>query len=71
MTLKDDTIKLTDLRNEQLALVIGTLIGQISELLNQIQKYDVPVERIYKSLLDIQNQAAMQVHELYYKGNKP
>lgn len=57
-----------ELRLEKLALLIGTTIGQISELLNHMndrQSY------IYKSLFDIWKQAGLQLHEIYYKGNKP
>lgn len=62
-----------DLRLERLSLLIGTMIGQISELLNCIQPQaaDGMMPRdIYESLFDIHKMAALQIHELYYKGNK-
>lgn len=59
------------LRNERLSLLIGTMIGQISELLNGIKSTPMSLEMIYKSLRDIHDAAGLQVHELYYKGNKP
>jgi hypothetical protein len=58
------------LRLERLALLIGTIIGQTNELLNQIQKNRLPVEEIYKSLFDINNMAALHLHELYYEDKK-
>lgn len=59
------------LRTDQLSLLVGTLIGQISELLNSIKSTPMTQEMIYKSLLDIHRAAGLQVHELFYKGNKP
>lgn len=59
-------INAKDLRVERLSLLIGTMMGQISELLNQMPK-DKPFGNIYNSLLDINKMAALQVHELYYK----
>jgi len=55
------------LRLEKMSLLIGTTVGQISELLNQICKYEMKPENIYKSLLDIHQMAALQLHELYFK----
>ena len=57
-----------ELRSQKLSLLIGTIVGQLSEILNHMndrQSY------IYKSLLDLHQMAALQVHELFYKGNKP
>ncbi len=59
------------LRLEKLALLIGTMLGQISELLNKISNQQTNNAYIYAALLDINKMASMQVHELYYKGNKP
>jgi hypothetical protein len=56
-----------NLRLERLALLIGTMIGQINELLNQIQNNDKAPNDIYKSLLDINKMASLQIHEIYYK----
>lgn len=58
------------LRLERLALLIGTMIGQINELLNQIHNNKLTNEEIYKSLFDINNMGALQLHELYYKDKK-
>lgn len=58
------------LRFEKLALLIGTMLGQISELLNKISNQQTNNAYIYAALMDIQKMASMQVHELYYKGNK-
>lgn len=55
------------LRLEKLALLLGTMIGQISEILNSMndrQSY------LYKTLFDVHQQAGLTLHELYYKGNK-
>lgn len=55
------------LRLERLALLIGTVIGQISQILNHMndrQSY------IYQTLYDVHQAAGLQLHELYYKGNK-
>jgi hypothetical protein len=62
---------MNDLRSEQLSLLIGTVIGQISELLNSISNNDMSPTQIYNHLNDIHQSSALQVHELYYKGNKP
>ncbi len=60
-----------NLRNEQLSLLVGTMIGQISELLNSIKRSPMTNEMIYTGLLDINKAASLQVHELFYKSNKP
>lgn len=60
-----------NIRNERLSLLIGTMIGQISELLNNIKTVPMTNEMIYRSLFDIHSAAALQIHENYYKGNKP
>ncbi len=57
------------LRMERMSLLIGTIIGQMSELLNNIKL--MSNEQVCCSLLDIHNAAALQIHEIYYKGNKP
>jgi hypothetical protein len=59
------------LRTERLSLCIGQILGQLSELLNNIKTVPLTNDQIYKSLLDITESGALQVHELYYKGNKP
>lgn len=61
---------MSEITTERLSLLIGMIIGQMSELLNNIKSEKMTNEMIYKSLLDIQNAAALHVHELYYKGNK-
>lgn len=60
--------ELKDLRLEKLSLLIGTMMGQISELLNRIKVNDLCQFDIYQSLLDINKMASLQVHELYYKN---
>jgi hypothetical protein len=57
------------LRLEKLALLIGQFVGQTAELLNQINHRNLSSKEIYKSLFDINNAAALQAHEIYYKGN--
>ncbi len=57
------------LRIERLSLLIGTMVGQISELLNGIKSTPMTNDMIYKSLFDIHQMAGLQVHELYYKEN--
>ena len=59
-----------NIRIDRLSLLIGTIIGQISELLNQIKSGKNDVDDIYKSLRDIHNAAGLQIHALYYKGKK-
>lgn len=56
-----------DLRLEKLSLLIGTMLGHISELLNRIKVNDLCQFDIYQSLLDINKIASLQVHELHYK----
>lgn len=60
-----------DLRAEKCAFLIGTMLGQISELLNYMKRDSSNINIAYESLCDISNMAAIQVHELYYKGTKP
>lgn len=56
------------IRLERLALLIGQFVGQTAELLNQISCKNLSNDQIYKSLFDINRAAALQAHELYYKG---
>lgn len=58
-----------NLRMERLALLIGQMIGQIAELLNRISGNKLSNSEIYRSLLDIEQAAALQIHDLYYKHN--
>jgi hypothetical protein len=60
-----------DLRIERLSLCLGTVIGQISELLNYMKQKDSSIVNAYRSLRDIHNAAGLQIHELYYKDNIP
>jgi len=57
-------------RSEKLSLLIGTIIGQISEMLNQVSTKQHDLNHFYNSLLDIHKMASLQIHELYYK-DKP
>lgn len=59
-----------NLMSIRLSLLLGTIIGQLSELLNQISSQTPNMNYVYNSLLDIQKMASLQIHELYYKGNK-
>lgn len=56
-----------NLRAERLSLLIGTMIGQISELLNKISSQEVNKTYIFLALKDIHDAAGLQIHELYYK----
>lgn len=56
-----------ELRTEKIALLIGTILGQISEILNLINCGHPGRDYIYNSLLDIHTMAALQVHNVYYK----
>lgn len=58
------------LRTDQLSFLVGSMIGQMSELLNSIKRVPMTNEMIYRALFDIHQSAALQIHELYYKGNK-
>lgn len=58
-----------DLRLERLALLIGTMLGQVNELLNQISKGNIQIDHVYRDLLDINNLTSLHLHEIYYKGN--
>jgi len=60
-----------DLRAEKVALLVGTIIGQLSQILNNIAKEGMREQTLYYSLKDIHDMAALQIHELYYKGNTP
>ncbi len=57
------------LRLERQSILIGTMVGQISDLLNQIQKNRLSTQEIYHDLFDIHQSAGLQIHEIYYKGN--
>lgn len=58
------------LRLERLSLLIGTMIGQISELLNYMKRDNANLNASYKGLLDISEMASLQIHEVYYKEDK-
>lgn len=62
--------ELKELRFERAALLVGTILGQLSEVLNGIKNTPMTNDMIYASVLDITKMAALQVHEIYYKGNK-
>jgi len=49
-------------------LLIGMILGQIAALLNHIKTLALTSDQIYENLLDLENGAALQVHELYYKN---
>lgn len=56
-------------RTEKLSLLIGTMIGQISELLNYMKRDEATINIAYEELFDIWQAAGLQIHELFYKGN--
>ncbi len=56
-----------NLRLEKLSLCIGTIVGQISEILNNIKYSQMTNDMVYNSLVDIHRAAALQIHEIYYK----
>lgn len=60
-----------NLRSERLSLCIGILMGEIAQLLNSINKDNMTIAQIYHDLNDIHQSGALQVHNLYYKGNTP
>ena len=63
--MKEKIMNEDELRSQQLSLLIGTIIGQIYEILNHMndrQSY------IYKALFDVHQMAGLQIHELYYKN---
>ncbi len=59
-----------NLRSERLSLLIGLVMGQIAQLLNNIKTIPLTNDLIYKDLRDISDSASLQIHELFYKGNK-
>lgn len=56
---------MTDERRKD--FLIGVMMGQISELLNNIKTVPLTNAQIYASLIDIQKGAALVCHKLYYK----
>jgi DNA-directed RNA polymerase subunit alpha len=60
----------SNIRAEKVAILVGMIIGQISELLNSITDDNIDNKNIYKSLCDIHTMAGMQIHEIYYRENK-
>lgn len=55
-----------DLTTQRLSLLIGTMIGQISELLNSMQRVPMSHKMIYNGLKDIHQAAGLQIHEIFY-----
>lgn len=58
-----------DLMITRMSLLIGTIIGQTSELLNNINRCSLDRGAIYKGLFDIHQSAGLQAHEIFYKCN--
>jgi hypothetical protein len=54
-------------RGEKTAFALGTVTGQLSNLLNSIASSDINKEQIYKELKDIWQTIGMQVHGIYYR----
>lgn len=50
----------------RISLLIGTVMGQLSELLNSLKCDNLTQDTIYKRIVDITNSAAIQIHEIYY-----
>ena len=61
----------TYLQTARLSFLVGTMIGQISELLNYMKRDDANINIAYEGLFEIHQAAGLQIHELFYKGNKP
>lgn len=64
-------IEAKELRNEQLALLIGQVVGQLSQIMNDMAIKRLTYDEAYHCILDVTNAASLQIHELFYKGNKP
>ena len=58
-----------DLETNRLSLLVGTMMGQISELLNQVGSKNLTMGEVYQSLKDIHVMTSLQIHEIYYKDN--
>jgi hypothetical protein len=65
--MTEQDIKELIVRGEKTAFMIGTTIGQMSNLLNQIKTTDIDKDGIYKELRDIWKQAALLINAIYYK----
>ena len=61
----------SQIRFERAAMMVGQVQGQLAELLNNMKNTPMGKDAVYHSILDITKMAALQVHEIYYKGNKP
>ena len=46
--------------------LLGVIMGQIAELLNQISTTNIKKLEIYRSLLDIHTGSALLLHKIYY-----
>lgn len=67
MTLEERNEKLIEC-GEKTAFLLGTIIGQMSNLLNQIKSTEMDKKQIYSEIYDIWNAAALQINEIYYKN---
>jgi|GEM_PF-5635717 hypothetical protein len=67
--MTDEEIQKMVVRGEKTAFLMGTTMGQLSNLLNNIVSTDIDKQNIYKELKDIWRAAALQIHEIYYKNN--
>jgi len=54
-------------QGQKAAFCLGTIIGSISTILNNITIGIASKQEIYQQLHDVHKQAGMQVHEIYYK----
>ena len=69
--MNDTFIKdLIDL-GDRTAFLLGTIMGSLSVLLNEMNPVQIPeLHDTYLQLKDLHRQAAMQIHEIYYKDNE-
>jgi hypothetical protein len=56
-----------NLRYEKTALLLGTIMGQLSEVLNYMKRDEANIHNAYDAIFDIQKMAALQIYELFYK----
>ena len=60
-----------ELRAERCAFLIGQILGQLGQLLNEMKSnQSMRKVDVYQSLKDINNSSALHLHEIYYKNNK-
>lgn len=70
MALDTGEYEKLNIKIERLSLLIGTIVGQMSGLLNQLGRESITLAQVYRELSDVTEMAGLQLHELYYKCNK-